>query len=122
MQSLLRKSPRSLDSGATVLNRFKARKKPLGSPSDQGAFVLGHHTVSTDLIITNSANLFACFSAKSMKGFSTVESGLVAVSIGRLEALKRAENLDDDCPRPPEWMHDLSSPQSRRTPVEVYRV
>ena len=57
-----------------------------------------------------------------MPSFSTVESGLVAVSIERLEAQKRAETLDDDCPRPPEWIHDLSSPQSRRTPVEVYRV
>ena len=57
-----------------------------------------------------------------MPSFSTVESGLVVVSIERLEAQKRAEMLDDDCPRPPEWMHDLSSPQSRRTPVEVYRV
>ena len=57
-----------------------------------------------------------------MPSFSTVEPGLVAVSIERLEAQKRAEMLDDDCPRPPEWMHDLSSPQSRRTPVEVYRV
>ena len=75
----------------------------------QGAFVPGRHTVSTDLIIINLANLFVCFSAKNMKGFSTVESRLVAVSIGRLEALKRAENIDDDCPRPPEWMHDLSS-------------
>ena len=52
----------------------------------------------------------------------SIESGLVAVSIERFEAIKRAENMDDDCPRPPEWMHDLSSPQSRRTPVEVYRV
>ena len=57
-----------------------------------------------------------------MPSFSTVESGLVAVSIERLEAQERVEMLDDDCPRPPEWMHDLSSPQSRRTPVEVYRV
>ena len=57
-----------------------------------------------------------------MPSFSTVESGLVVVSIERLEAQKRAEMLDDDCPRPPEWLHDLSSPQSRRTPVEVYRV
>ena len=53
-----------------------------------------------------------------MPSFSTVESGLVVVSIERLEAKKRAEMLDDDCPRPPEWMHDLSSPQSRRTAVE----
>ena len=57
-----------------------------------------------------------------MSSFSTVESGLVAVSIERLEAQKRAEMLDDDCPRPPEWMHDLSSPQSRRTAVEVLHV
>ena len=74
------------------------------------------------LIITNLANLFVCFSAKSVKEFSSVESRLVAVSIGRLEAQKRAEMLDDDCPRPPEWMHDLSSPQSRRTAVEVLHV
>ena len=57
-----------------------------------------------------------------MPSFSTVESGLVAVSIEHLEAQKRAEMLDDDCPRPPEWMHDLSSPQSRRTAVEVLHV
>ena len=57
-----------------------------------------------------------------MPSFSTVEPGLVAVSIERLEAQKRAEMLDDDCPRPPEWMHDLSSPQSRRTAVEVLHV
>ena len=57
-----------------------------------------------------------------MPSFSTVEPGLVSVSIERLEAQKRAETLDHDCLRPPEWMHDLSSPQSRRTPVEVYRV
>ena len=80
------------------------------------------HTESTDLMITISANLFECFSAKSMWTSSSVESGLVAVSIGHLEALKRAENLDDDCPRPPEWMHDLSSPQSRRTAVEDLHV
>ena len=57
-----------------------------------------------------------------MPSFSTVESGLVAVSIERLEAQKRAEMLDDDCPRPPELMYDLSSPQSRRTAVEVLHV
>ena len=57
-----------------------------------------------------------------MPSFFTVESGLVAVSIEHLEAQKRAEMLDDDCPRPPEWMHDLSSPQSRRTAVEVLHV
>ena len=57
-----------------------------------------------------------------MPSFSTVESGLVAVSIERLEAQERAEMLDDDCPRPPEWMHDLSSPQSRRIAVEVSHV
>ena len=81
-----------------------------------------HHTESTDLMITILANLFVCFSAKSMKAFASVESRLVAVSIGRLEAQKRAEMLDDDYPRPPEWMHDLSSPQSRRTAVEVLHV
>ena len=80
------------------------------------------HRDYADLTISVSANLFVCFSAESVKTFSSVESRLVAVSIGRLEALKRAENLDDDCPRPPEWMHDLSSPQSRRNPVEVYRI
>ena len=57
-----------------------------------------------------------------MPSFSTVESGLVSVSIERLEAQKRAEMLDDDCPHPPELMHDLSSPQSRRTAVEVLHV
>ena len=57
-----------------------------------------------------------------MPSFSTVEPGLVAVSIERLEAQKRAEMLDDDCPRLPEWMHDLSLPQSRRTAVEVLHV
>ena len=57
-----------------------------------------------------------------MPSFSTVESRLVAVSIERLEAQKRAEMFDDDCPRTPEWMHDLSSPQSRRIAVEVLHV
>ena len=57
-----------------------------------------------------------------MPFLSTVESGLAVVSIEGLEAQKRAEMLDDDCPRPPEWMHDLSSPQSRRTAVEVLHV
>ena len=84
--------------------------------------MLGCHAVSAYLIIANLANLFVCFSAKSVKEFSSVESRLVSVSIGRLEAQKRAEMLDDDCPRPPEWMHDLSSPQSRRTAVEVLYV
>ena len=57
-----------------------------------------------------------------MPSFLTAEPRLVSVSIERLEAQKRAETLDDDCPRPPEWMHDLSSPQSRRTAVEVLHV
>ena len=57
-----------------------------------------------------------------MVSLSLSESCLVSVSISRLEALKRAENLDDDSPCPPEWMHDLSSPQSRRIAVEVSHV
>ena len=73
-------------------------------------------------MIANLANLFVYFGAKFVRDLSSVESRLVAVSIEHLEAQKRAEMLDDDCPRPPRWMDDLSSPQSRRTPVEVYRV
>ena len=80
------------------------------------------HRDYADLTISVSANLFVCFSAESVKIFSSAESRLVAVSISRLEALKRVVNVDDDCPRPSEWMHDLSSPQSRRNPVEVYRI
>ena len=57
-----------------------------------------------------------------MVSLSSSESCLVSVSISRLGALKRAENLDDDRPCPPEWMHDLSSPQSRRIAVEVSHV
>ena len=73
-------------------------------------------------MIANLANLFVYFSAKFVRDLSSVEPRLVSVSIERLEAQKRAEMLDDDCPRPPEWMHDLSSPQSRRTAVEVLHV
>ena len=53
-----------------------------------------------------------------MPSFSTVESGLVAVSIERLEAQERAEMLDDDRPSPPEW-DPMANPQSRRLPIEV---
>lgn len=37
-----------------------------------------------------------CFSAKFVKTFSSIEPRLVAVSIGRLEAQKRVESMDDD--------------------------
>ena len=47
------------------------------------------------------------FSIKFVKTLSLVEPRLVAVSIRCLEAQKRVESMDDDCPHPPEWMHDL---------------
>lgn len=50
------------------------------------------------------------------------EPRLVAMSIQRTEAQKCSQLMDDHCPRPPEWMYDLSSPQSRRTAVEVSNV
>lgn len=47
------------------------------------------------------------FGVKFVKTLSLVEPRLVAVSIRCLEAQKRVESMDDDCPHPPEWMHDL---------------
>ena len=50
------------------------------------------------------------------------EPRLVVMSIQLIEVQKCSQVMGDDCPHPPEWMYDLSSPQSRRTAVEVFNV
>ena len=44
------------------------------------------------------------------------------VSISRLGALKKAKNLDNERPYPAEWIHYLSSPQSRQIAVDIWHV